>query len=179
MRYGALTGRVVRSVNAPSAATWVEAVLSNRPDRARKIALNAGGVPFRLARSLADMRSVLHGCGARQSGLLASSQARRLRAEGLGGVLPHQDAVARWFLDRWPDLRSADALEVVATEFCVQGLELRYYGASATKAKLHTLGRRATYLPRPTPNDERAVRCSLHVRAHSDSRSMVSQNSAR
>jgi len=52
-------------------------------------------------------------------------------------VLPHQDedAVARWFLDRWPDIRSADALEVLATEFCVQGLELRYYVAPATTGK--------------------------------------------
>ena len=45
-------------------------------------------------------------------------------------MLPHQDedAVARWFLDRWPDIRSADALETLATEFGVQGLELDHAG---------------------------------------------------
>jgi len=48
--------------------------------------------------------------------------------------LAHMDAgaVARWFLDRWPDVRASDALEVVATEFSAQGLELRYYVALAT-----------------------------------------------
>jgi hypothetical protein len=37
-------------------------------------------------------------------------------------------AVARWFLDRWPDVRASDALETVATEFSCQGLELDYAG---------------------------------------------------
>ncbi len=123
-------GQVVRSVHAPSVAAWVEAVLSNCPSRARAIAEATGVMPFRLTRSLEDMRAALRRCGTRRSGLLASSHARRLRAEGLGSVLPHQDedAVARWFLDHWPDIRSADALEVVATEFCVQGLELDQAG---------------------------------------------------
>ncbi len=31
---------------------------------------------------------------------------------------------ARWFLDRFPDIRASDALEVCATEFFAQGLEL-------------------------------------------------------
>jgi hypothetical protein len=36
-------------------------------------------------------------------------------------------AVAHWFLDRYPaDLRASDALEQIATEFSVQGLELDY-----------------------------------------------------
>ncbi len=123
-------GQPVRNVHAPSTAAWVAAMLSNNPVQARAVATAAGGLPFRLTRSLDDMRRALQGRGSRQSGLLASSQARRLRAEGLGGVLPHQDedAVARWFLDRWPDIRSADALELVATEFCVQGLELDQAG---------------------------------------------------
>ena len=131
-------GQPVRSVHAPSVAAWVAAVLSNQPLQAQEIARAMGGLPFRLTRSLDAMRRALHGRGTRQSGLLASSHARRLRAEGLGSVLPHQDedAVARWFLDRWPDIRSADALEVVATEFCVQGLELRYHVAPATKRGL-------------------------------------------
>ncbi len=135
-------GEVVRSVNAPSAAAWVEAVLSNRPNRASEIARTAGGAPFRLTRSLDAMRAALRSRGRRQSGLLASSQARRLRAEGLGSVLPHQDedAVARWFLDRWPDIRSADALEVVATEFGVQGLELDQAGVCWDGDLVRTVG---------------------------------------
>lgn len=121
---------VVRSVHTPAATAWVAAVLANDPSQAMQIAKTAGGAPFQLTRSLNDLRTALRCRGTRQSGLLASSQARRLRAEGLGSVLPHQDedAVAHWFLSRWPDIRSADALEVVATEFCVQGLELDHAG---------------------------------------------------
>ena len=139
----------VRSVHAPSAAAWVAAALSNQPLQAQEIARAMsgamGGLPFRLTRSLDAMRRTLHGRGTRQSGLLASSHARRLRAEGLGSVLPHQDedAVARWFLDRWPDIRSADALEVVATEFCVQGLELDHAGVCWDADLVRTVDRTA------------------------------------
>ena len=87
-------------------------------------------MPFQVTRSLDALRAALRPRGTRTAGLVASSGARRLRAEGLGATLPHQDddAVARWFLDRWPDVRSSDALEVVATEFSVQGLELDRVG---------------------------------------------------
>ena len=48
----------------------------------------------------------------------------------MGVELPHMDAnaVANWFLDRWPDVRASDALETVATEFSCQGLELDFVG---------------------------------------------------
>ncbi len=113
----------IRAVRAPDAAAWVDAVLDDDP--AAAAALARAGLPFRLTRSLDDMRAALRQRGGRTAALVASSTARRLRAEGLGSVLPHQDdeAVARWFLDRWPDIRSSDALEVVGTEFAVQGLE--------------------------------------------------------
>jgi hypothetical protein len=61
----------------------------------------------------------------RRAGLVASSGARRLRAEGLGvqaADIPH------WFLDRWPDIRASDALETYATEYDCQGLELDQVG---------------------------------------------------
>jgi hypothetical protein len=119
----------VRAIRAPQAAAWVDAMLAG--DVPAALALAAGGVPFEVTRSLDAMRLALRGGtmqgrGTRRAGLVGSSGARRLRAEGLGAVLPHQDedAVARWFLDDWPDTRSSDALEVLATEFCVQGLEL-------------------------------------------------------
>ena len=110
----------------------MNAVLAGDAAGAHAVAAAAGGVPFRVTRSLEALRAGLRAAcrGRRRAGLVASSGARRLRAEGLGAVLPHQDevAVARWFLDRWPDVRSAGALEVVATEFCIQGLELDHIG---------------------------------------------------
>jgi hypothetical protein len=124
----------VRAIRGPSAATWVEAVLRGDADQARQIAADAeSGVPFLITRELAAMRAALRAScrGSRRAGLVASSGAARLRADGLGAELPHMDAdaVAHWFLDRWPeDVRASDALEQVATEFCCQGLELDAVG---------------------------------------------------
>lgn len=120
----------IRAVHRPDAVEWVNAVLRNDQAGAAAFARKPGGVPFAVTRSLSALRAALQPRGLRTSGLVASSGARRLRAEGLGAVLPHQDEdqVARWFLDRWPDVRSGDALEVVATEFGVQGLELDRVG---------------------------------------------------
>ncbi len=116
----------VRSLRCAAATAWVDAVLANDAPRAR--ALADAGVPFSVTRDLGVMRARLRrACrGSRRAGLLCSSGARRLRAEGLGSTLPHDDpaAVARWFLDRFPDVRASNALEVAATEFFAQGLEL-------------------------------------------------------
>lgn len=123
----------MRAIRNEAASRWVDAVLGNAPEEARRIVEQEGGVPFRVTRDPAAMRKKLRalsssGC---RAGLVASSGARRLRAEGVGAELPHMDvaAVTRWFLDRWPeDVRASDALEVPATEFCCQGLELDYVG---------------------------------------------------
>ena len=118
----------VRQIRSTAASAWVDHVLAGRVEAAREL----GDVPFLLTRSLPEMRAWLRAAarGTRRCGLLASAGARRLRASGLGAELPHMDAkaVARWFLDRWPDVRASDALEVVATEFSCQGLELDYVG---------------------------------------------------
>ena len=122
----------VRSIRCPAAASWVDAVLRNDAETARAIAASDGPLPFLITRDLettrAHLRHTTHGL--RRAGLIASSGARRLRADGLGAELPHMDdkAVANWFLDRWPDVRASDALEVVATEFSCQGLELDFAG---------------------------------------------------
>ena len=116
----------VRSLRSAVAPAWVDAVLAGDAATARTLARE--GVPFSLTRDAGVMRARLRrACrGTRRAGLLCSSGARRLRAEGLGATLPHDDppATARWFLDRFPDIRASDALEVCATEFFVQGLEL-------------------------------------------------------
>lgn len=123
----------MRSLRNPYASAWVDLVLAGDADRARALASQHAPIPFHLTRDLTDLRTHLRrACrGNRRCGLLASSGARRLRADGLGAELPHMDAgaVAHWFLDRWPeDVRASDALEVVATEFSCQGLELDHVG---------------------------------------------------
>ncbi len=121
----------VRSLRNPAAAAWVDAVLQDDSLAARGIA-DAAALPFLLTRDLSKLRGYLRAesRGWRRSGLVASSGAKRLRADGLGVELPHMDApaVANWFLDRWPDVRASDALEQVATEFSCQGLELDFVG---------------------------------------------------
>ena len=116
----------VRSLRCGAAPSWVDAVLAGDSQAARGLAL--GGMPFSVTRDLAVLRARLRAAcrGTRRAGLVCSSGARRLRAEGLGAVLPHDDAgaVARWFLEQPPDIRASGALEVAATEFFVQGLEL-------------------------------------------------------
>ena len=116
----------LRSLRCATVPAWVDAVLAGDAPAARNLARD--GVPFSVTRELPVLRARLRrACrGTRRAGLLCSSGARRLRAEGLGATLPHDDpgAVARWFLDRFPDIRASDALEVAATEFFAQGLEL-------------------------------------------------------
>ena len=122
----------VRSVRSTAASPWVDAVLQGNITRAASIAADAGGVPFLLTRSLADMRRGLRALarGTRRAGLVCSAGAQRLKAEGLWPNFPHldADAVAHWFLDRWPDVRASDALEIPCTQFACQGLELDHVG---------------------------------------------------
>ena len=122
----------VRSLRNDSAAAWADALLRGDAAAASGIARDAE-IPFRLTRSLSSLRRGLRAASRdiHRCGLVCSAKAHRLRAEGLGAELPHMDpdAVARWFLDRYPrDVRASDALEQVATQFSVQGLELDHVG---------------------------------------------------
>jgi len=142
----------VRSVRCAAAAPWVDAVLRGDAAEAAEIAANAitsdtntsgtgtsgtgtsgtGAVPFLVTRSLPAMRAALRllARGQRRAGLVCSAGAKRLRADGVWPNFPHldADAVAHWFLDRWPDVRASDALELPATQFACQGLELDQVG---------------------------------------------------
>ena len=117
----------MRSVREAAGSPWVDAVLRGEAAEAAAIAASAGGVPFLVARDLDATRAGLRmlGRGLRRAGLVAAAGARRLRAEGLGVQVPE---VADWFLNRWPDVRSSEALETFATEYDCQGLELDVVG---------------------------------------------------
>jgi hypothetical protein len=119
----------MRSVRDAEAAAWVEAVMAGDAARARAIAARAGGVPFLLVRDVVTLRATLRRLarGRRRAGLVRSAGAKRLRAEGLGAEVQGDD-IADWFLRRWPDVRASDALEVCATEYACQGLELDVVG---------------------------------------------------
>ena len=121
----------VRHIRSVHANAWVDAMLNGDSITARNIASKCYPLPFKLTRNLAAARAALRQLarGNRRAGMVASSEAKRLRAEGFGAELPHMDAnaVAHWFLDHYPnDIRASDALELIATEFSIQGLELDY-----------------------------------------------------
>jgi hypothetical protein len=122
----------VRSIRCAAAAPWVDAVLHGDAATAATIASSVDEIPFLLTRSLSAMRAALRRLarGQRRAGLVCSAGAKRLRADGVWPNFPHldADAMAHWFLDRWPDVRASDALELPATQFACQGLELDHVG---------------------------------------------------
>ena len=77
------------------------------------------------------MRHFLRFVGSR-CGLVASSGAVRLRPHGLelssGFRQGNRDIYVHWFLAHPPDVRSSNQLEVAASEFECQGLELDWVG---------------------------------------------------
>ena len=138
----------LRHIRSTAASVWVNQVLAGDACAAAETARGDMHFPFLLTRDLGELRAYLRQAarGLRRAGLLASSGASRLRAEGLGSELPHMDAgaVAHWFLDRFPpDVRASNALELVATEFSCQGLELDYVGLCWDGDLVREAGRQA------------------------------------
>ncbi len=118
----------IRSVRSDAGAAWVDAML--RQDAAQARALAADSLPYFVTRSLTEARAALRRFtpGLRRAGFVRSSGARRLRAEGFDAQLIGTEEPVAWFLERWPDIRASDALEVAATEYACQGLELDAVG---------------------------------------------------
>ena len=120
-----------RSFETDVTAAWVNALLDGQVEEARRLAAN--GLPIYLTRDIQAARSwlVANAKGNRRAGLIASSGAARLRAEGvetptfkfLGGI----DYV-KWFLEPAGDHRSSNQLEVAMSEFEMQGLEIDLAG---------------------------------------------------
>ena len=117
----------IRSLLTSRGTVWVDAVLNNDVPAARAIAAATPELPYYITRDAKAWRAALRARtrGLRRAGLVASAGARRLRAEGLGVQVPD---IADWFLKRWPDIRSSEALETFATEYDCQGLELDVVG---------------------------------------------------
>jgi hypothetical protein len=117
----------IRSLRTSRGTEWVDAVLNNDAPAARAIAAATPELPYYITRDANAWRAALRARtrGLRRAGLVASAGARRLRAEGLSVQVPD---IADWFLKRWPDIRSSEALETFATEYDCQGLELDVVG---------------------------------------------------
>ncbi len=116
-----------RSLRADQLATWVNRVIDGDAEGAASLGI-PDKFPIFLTRSLDDARFVLreNARGLDRYGLIGSSGAARLRAEGLEPSSTfHADYPwEHWYLSAETDVRSSYRCEVFATEFEIQGLEL-------------------------------------------------------
>lgn len=120
-----------RSLRAEKLATWVNCVLDGDWEGAASLRI-AEKFPILLSRDLSRTRLILReqGIGVNRYGLVGSSGAARLRAEGLEPSSTfHADYPwEHWYLGEKTDVRSSFQCEVFATEFEIQGLELDWIG---------------------------------------------------
>jgi hypothetical protein len=121
----------VRALKGDQYASWVNDVVNgDAPSAAARHAQDS--FPILLTRSLADLRQILtqNTLGQSRCGLVASSGATRLRAEGLepDSTFHGEYPWDHWYLAERSDVRSSYQLEVFATEFEIQGLELDWIG---------------------------------------------------
>jgi hypothetical protein len=120
-----------RSLRADRLAGWVNAVLEGDANSAAAFRI-ADKFPLFLTRNLDQARSKLRheSLGESRYGLIGSSEADRLRAEGLepSGSFHREYPWHHWYLAGREDVRSSYACEVFATEFEIQGLELDWTG---------------------------------------------------
>lgn len=118
-----------RSFRATHLNAWVNAVLENQPKVASHEALAISlQYPLLITRDLQQAKNWLRSNvqGTKRCGLVASSGAVRLKSHGVNVKEQIDEAV--WFLNDEKDVRSSYYLEIAATEFAVQGLELDWVG---------------------------------------------------
>ncbi|MDP9438327.1 MAG: DUF2075 domain-containing protein, partial [Actinomycetota bacterium] len=124
----------VRSHRAGQWAEWVNDLLALRTHDAQGRFPDPHEFPCVVTRDLDRARAWLHEHGGRdplsRSGLVATSQDQRLRAHGIESSSAFRRAYSfdKWFLAAPEDVRSSFSLEVAASEFECQGLELDWVG---------------------------------------------------
>ncbi|MCQ6961357.1 DUF2075 domain-containing protein [Mucilaginibacter aquariorum] len=119
----------IRSFKAEKLSLWVSLILNNNQIEASKI-FNSDLTKYKIAltRDLSTAKNWLRSnCkGTRRMGLVATSGARRLMPYGFDIRMPLEEA--EWFLNDRNDVRSSYYLELAATEYRIQGLELDWVG---------------------------------------------------
>jgi hypothetical protein len=114
----------LRSFRAEHVSAFVGALIIGDAGKARNLYGEVSRYPMVVTRKLQRAKEWIRSQarGSERIGLLASSNAIRLKPEG---IFVKQDLdPAQWFLKGKDDIRSSYYLEDVATEFHVQGLEL-------------------------------------------------------
>ena len=115
----------VRSFRADKQCQFVDYLLDNKPSEAKSVYEEISEkYPIYVTRDieLAKKWAKKQVRGSQRCGVLACSSAQRLKPEGI--YVPKDIDVKNWFLAPSDDLRSSNMMEVVASEFKVQGLEI-------------------------------------------------------
>jgi hypothetical protein len=132
----------MRSFRAEALSGLVGHIINNEPEAANATYQSIkAAYPIYLTRDLVAAKDWLRdqARGTERFGLVASSGAQRLRAEGIH--IKAKIEPANWFLNDSADVRSACYLEDVASEFAVQGLELDWVGVCWDGDYHHSEGR--------------------------------------
>jgi hypothetical protein len=124
---------VQRTDNSADVSQWVADILDSRFDKALVQRQAFLDFPILVTRDLNTARTWLKNQKARKGGsigLVASSKSKRLILYGIDAVADANRGFnwANWYLGSLPDLNSSEALEVAATEYKCQGLELDWVG---------------------------------------------------
>jgi hypothetical protein len=119
-----------RQFRGKTIARWAESVLTGDSTGANQALAASPEYPIVLTRQLENGKAWLRkqARGTERFGFMASSGAKRLRAFGITVPGAQEGDVEHWFLAERGDVRSSFQLEVAATEFQVQGLELDWIG---------------------------------------------------
>ena len=115
----------IRSFRADKQCQFVDALLDNKPEDAKEVyRIISEKYPIYITRDYETAKNWVRNQvrGSQRSGVLACSSAQRLKPEGI--YVPTEIDVKNWFLAPSDDLRSSNMLEIVASEFKVQGLEI-------------------------------------------------------
>lgn len=115
----------IRSFRADKQSKFVDYLLGNSPENAKEVYDEiVKRYPIYVTRDIdvAKKWAKKQVRGSQRCGVLACSSAQRLKPEGI--YVPTEIDVKNWFLAPTTDLRSSNMMEVVASEFKVQGLEI-------------------------------------------------------
>ena len=115
----------IRSFRADKQCQFVDNLLDNNPDETRRIYNEISAkYPVFVTRDYAKAKHWVKEQvrGSQRCGVLACSSAQRLKPEGI--YVATDIDVKNWFLAPSDDLRSSNMMEIVASEFKVQGLEI-------------------------------------------------------
>jgi len=121
-----------RCSRAERLTEWVDCILKSDAAAARAIFGQLSEFPIMLVRDLRLAKTFLRRFGGSETrtGLLASSEGDRLRAEGIEVSMESRRGInfPDWFVQPPGRVDSSNQLEVAATEFECQGLELDWTG---------------------------------------------------